>query len=195
MLGIASCSKNANEKVELNEEEQFIETPNGLVVKYSEEDDFIISKSISRKLGYEEIVISGGDYQILVNDNNFGTTQLNVKHSKKLKTAGFTRSFQNNSTLSEGGIGIRIAKVKKRKCGGEYVDCTCCCGIGFNCGFTTGFADDQELEEMMYSNSEQNPINSETFDPRVKRAILSLNENEKTLTIKFIEKVNWRSLN
>ncbi len=75
-----------------------------------------------------------------------------MKFNSILISTGIT-----NEIIDGGNSGIRIAKRVKRTCGGEPVTCTCCCGIGFRCGFTSLSEEGGEDERVLASHFEINP--------------------------------------
>lgn len=171
----------------------------GINIRFTEDEDFEFSNKLAKKLGFTKISIAKGVYEIITSATDFGTVKFNVKDFELLKTNTNATKFTCKMSSLDDGIGIRIAKRKKLTCGGQYVTCTCCCGIGFRCG-TTSFGDDGEDDEasdvdkvsLQKSNSQLvTPLNN----PRRKKAQFLFNENDRTLTIQFIEKVDWKLLN
>lgn len=206
IVGFYACNKVSNETTEFTplEDAQFITTSTGQIVRFSEDEDFSFSNKLANKLGFQEITIERGIYDINYNKSDFGTVILKVKHFELSNKGSLNKSMENTVFFEEGsddGIGgIRIAKRKKKTCGGEPVTCSCCCGIGFRCG-TTGFGDedgDEEEELQEIESQSVNVLSSSTLkstNPRRKKAKFYFNESNRTLTIRFTEFVDWKALN
>lgn len=199
-----ACNKISNETTKFTplEDAQFISTSAGQIVRFSEDEDFSFSKKLANKLGFQEITIERGIYDINYNKSDFGTVILKVKHFELSNKGSLKNSMENAVFVEEGnGIGgIRIAKRKKKTCGGEPVTCSCCCGIGFRCG-TTGFGEedgDEEEELQIIESQSVNNLSSSNLkspNPRRKKAKFYFNESNRTLTIRFTEFVDWKALN
>jgi hypothetical protein len=203
LLSVAAffaCNKQAKTEFQELDEAQFIQTAKGEIVRFTEDEDFAFSSKLAKKLGFSKITLAKGTYEISTSTSDFGTVTLSVKEFERLQFNARSNSNEVMSSTAEGddGIGIRIAKRKKRTCGGEPVTCTCCCGIGFRCGTTSygddGDDDEEEVDEISSRTSNAAP-HSQLPNPRRKKAHFSFNENDRTLTIHFVEKVDWRALN
>jgi|688.fasta_scaffold256757_2 hypothetical protein len=192
-----ACNKNHKADFQEMEQAEFIQTPNGEIVRFTEDEDFSFSTFLNKKFGFERLVVSKGQYDILTSKSDFGTVTLKIKEYKILNSNTATTSdIQTNSDIQDyNSIGIRIAKVKKRTCGGEPVSCKCCCGIGFRCGIAGLSESDEFDDEEEFQINNIGNISSRPSDPRIKRAQIFINLVDKTITIHFLEKINWRSLN
>lgn len=193
---VSACSKEKKNIGLKSDDAEFITTKDGEIIRFTEEEDFDISKEIAARFGLSELTIKRGLYEIRTSKNEYGTVVLQIKSYKELKRDELKKEVLNKTGFdSEGSdIGIRIAKRKKLTCGGEPVSTPCICGIGFRCG-TTNYIDELELNEKIYSENGSS-INAKFFPAdRIKRANFSINKDNLTLKISFIERVNWRQLN
>lgn len=189
-----SCNKQSNKESDFLEDAQFTKNKVGETITFREEEDFSFSNRLANKIGFSELSIQKGIYTIYTDAKNFGTVELKIKDYKlKQSNSTYNKDEILTAKIEDDGIGIRIAKRKKRTCGGEYVTCECCCGIGFRCG-TTDFVDEEENDEVKSTKKEsQNFINANKS--RIKKVKFTFNAKRNTLNIEFIEKVDWRALN
>lgn len=132
-LSIYSCSKNTETKDPSSSENSLFRSSEDPVIATFEEDEYEMATSKAALFGYSSITISAGEYKIR-KDLSTGKFYciLNIKDLGTLTT--------EEPLVYEGGVRI----VKRNLC--KHHHKSCCCPLGFRCGWTNapagGLTDD-----------------------------------------------------
>lgn len=103
-------------------------TTGDLIITFAESEDIVLHSEQASDLGFQNLEISKGIYNIVVtsNNSNFGELELDIENYQLVSGSDFP--------TIELGVKFIIAKVWKQ-CNGTGPLQYCTCGVGFRCGF------------------------------------------------------------
>jgi len=121
-LIIISCQKNENDNSQSSQKIDIIK--NSTIrdsVDVSFDESIYVDHTLSTELGVSDFQIASGSYYLVFNtENPYGVVSFDIDGTSPPQ-------------IYNVGVKVKIAKRYTNNC----PNCTCCCGIGFRCGFVT----------------------------------------------------------